>query len=156
MGVLLVVNIVKPPLKQSGPLSYQDSVIAVNIGNPGTVMGDLPNSRKVYERLLGNGTMFIGVVTNGSDIAYKVYEYLRDTTTYVLAFKTEEDLIKCAAVSTEGTNCSKLTTGISFNSKGVDKEFSYRIFIDREYIKDVNDGFVDPFQVYCLLSSYLT
>ncbi len=153
MGLVLLVNTLPSTHVDGGP-NYEYDVLAVDVGGTSIVMGDIPNTlqhyRFMFSELNPNESLWFGVVDD-SDFAHAVAQHMgsRDFLN-VKTFPSQDALVEYAAHPVRGQNdhLEKLITGVIFDKQGQNKEYAYRIFIDKDSIVDVSSDFVDPLKSY--------
>eukprot|EP00826_Nyctotherus_ovalis_P039400 TRINITY_DN3789_c0_g5_i3.p1 TRINITY_DN3789_c0_g5~~TRINITY_DN3789_c0_g5_i3.p1 ORF type:complete len:188 (+),score=64.49 TRINITY_DN3789_c0_g5_i3:118-681(+) len=134
-------------MSDGGPM-YEVELEAISPEDNPMTMG-LPNLGKIlYEAKVFNkkekNCNQIGMAPKGHQIVEKMKNYFDQHDVRYMIFESEKDLISCAANPIkDGDRMTNITVGISFPGQVKDRDYSYKLMIDRNKMLDVSENYVD-------------
>ena len=152
MACLLILQVAIPQKVEKGGPNFLKETIGLELNTESHTMRDLPNYSEFYRNFFNqfkaNDSYIIGVVTNGSDFASEVADYLYIQFMQVRRFTTSQEMMAFAAktIKDDYKKQSNLTAGLSFVSQGDGGEYKYTLYMDEDFIQDISSNFVDPLQ----------
>ncbi len=152
VGAALLLLISSASYHTDGGPNYETKLAGIDLTNTELTMGGLPNMAVLFKEMFSKATgKAVGVSPASADITKRMMEYFNENGVSALAFESEADLISYAASpinKTEDGTFVNLTCGLSFTKTGENKEYAYKLLIDKYTIQDVSDNFVDTLQRY--------
>jgi hypothetical protein len=151
--VLLMYSLVTDTINPGGPdyIKEDTTFTAISPNGLDKTMGLKNMGVTYYEGELFNAlkenVSQIGIAPN-STIANVMKDYFDEKNVSYKIFNSERDLIDCAEKPyKENGKMTNITIGISFTGSK-DKDYSYKLLLDKSHFQDVSENYVDRLQKY--------
>lgn len=120
-------------------ISPEDNPMTMGLRN----MGKLLYEAKVFNKEEKDCSQ-IGMAPKGHEIVEEMKAYFDQHSVRYKIFESEKDLVACAATPIEdGNRMTNITVGVSFTGQVKDRDYSYKLMIDRNKVLDVSENYVD-------------
>jgi len=151
MIILMILRItITTKTSPAGP-NYYEEIVGIDPTDDMFIMNDIPNmGRQYYQGFFSKNSQYaIGIAPNDTEIVKEMLNYFSEREMMVFGFKNEKELTDYAAKPSYRNSKNKLlnvTTGLVFTKTGKDKEYAYKLLLDKDAIPDIAENFVDPLQ----------